>query len=82
MTARTCVICGALGTTRWTLTNGEVASVADLCMKHSAPLDEVVQAAGLNPPAKADDDAWVAPAFQRQPRKRSFEPLAWTPPAT
>jgi hypothetical protein len=65
---------------RWTLTNGQVASVADLCAVHSAPLDEIVQAAGLNPPANTEEATWAPPAAQRQPRKRSFEPLAWTPP--
>lgn len=80
--ARTCILCGALGTIRWTLTNGEVASVADLCGKHSAPLEEVVEAAGVNPPSRLDDVVEVAPLTQRQPRTRSFEPLAWEPPGS
>lgn len=80
MTPRTCIICGALGTTRWTLTNGEVASVADLCGEHALPLDQIVEAAGLTPPAVREEPTWTPPVIQRQPRKASFQPLAWTPP--
>lgn len=56
--------------------------MADLCGKHSAPLEEVVEAAGVNPPSRLDDVVEVAPLTQRQPRTRSFEPLAWEPPAS
>lgn len=80
MKGRTCVICGALGTTRWTLTNGDVASVADLCGEHSAPMNEAVAAAGLKPPAAVEEPSWETPVTRRLPRKGSFEPLAWEPP--
>lgn len=79
---RACIICGALGTTRWTLTNGEIASVADVCGEHSLPLDEIVEAAGTKPPTSIEEPEWKAPPTQRLPRKRSFEPLAWQPPSS
>lgn len=73
-------MCGALGTTRWTLNNQEVASVADLCAEHSAPLQAVVDLVGTKLPVEQDNE-WEAPAqVQRIPRKRSFQPLSWTPP--
>lgn len=75
------MICGALGTTRWTITNGDVASVADLCGLHSLPLEEAVTAAGLNPPAVNELTVAPVPVTQRQPRKPSYETLSWTPPA-
>jgi len=81
MAPGTCIICGALGTTRWTLTSGEVASVADLCGEHSSPLQAVVDAAGTKPPGGSEEKKWgPAQIPQRQPRKSSFEPLKWTPP--
>lgn len=79
MKARVCVICGALGTTRWTINNGEVVSVADLCGLHSVPLNDVIEAAGLNPPAAATAPALPPVIVQRQPRRTSFEPLNWQP---
>lgn len=81
MKPRVCVVCGALGTTRWTITNGDIASVADLCGEHSAPLNEVVAAAGLNPPEADTVQMPVTVPTQRQPRKASYEPLVWQPPA-
>lgn len=80
MKPRSCVICGALGTTRWTLTNNEVASVADLCGAHSAPLEEIVSIAGTSPPDAEPEPQWTVPTIvQRTPRKSSFEPLNWKP---
>lgn len=73
----TCVICGALGTIRWTLDNLQVAVVADLCVEHAAPLEEIVQAAGTGPPDKTLEPT----APRRQARKRGMEPLDWTPPS-
>lgn len=71
-----CVICGVLGTTRWTLDNLQVAVVAHLCPEHAAPIEEIVAAASTMPRSGPLMDM-----PRRQERKRGMEPLDWTPPS-
>ena len=81
MTAGTCLICGAAGTTTWTLNNGRKAAVVELCTAHAEPLREVLAAAGPRPDDAPGQD--LTPAQVRAgwaKKKLSFEPLDWTPP--
>lgn len=82
MTVGRCVICGAMGTERWTLDNGDIVVVTDLCVKDSAPLNAIMEAAGPVPPSRQlplDSETEVP---RRQPRRRSMLPLVeWTPPS-
>lgn len=74
-------MCGALGTSRWTIDNGDKVVVADLCASDAQPLEAVMQAAGTRPPAKRAGDP-ERPAPRRQPKKREMEPLEWVPPTS
>lgn len=76
-----CVLCGGMGTVRWTIDNGDVAVVTHLCAKDSAPLMEVVKKAGPLPPSRKQDS--LEPEVpRRQPRRRDMSPLVdWTPPS-
>jgi hypothetical protein len=71
-----CVVCGAMGTIKWTIDNLQVAVVADLCAKHSEPLMQIMAAAGTVPPEQLGDPE----VPRRIGRKRGMEPLDWTPP--
>lgn len=83
--ARKCVVCGKLGTEKWTLSQGPDLVVADLCIDHSQPMRDAVMAVlnqqnaaameGKNPVLAVD---MVKPG--KSPRGMSFEPLDWTPP--
>jgi hypothetical protein len=81
-----CIICGAAGTSRWTINNGKVAVVVDLCPQHWAPLQRIVAAADPLPPRRRED---AAPShvrkLARHPRKRPMIPIeaeaGWTPPS-
>lgn len=76
-----CVLCGAMGTERWTIDNGDVVVVTFLCAKDSAPLHAIREAAGPLPPARQAPGA-DKEVPRRQPRRRSMAPLLdWTPPS-
>jgi hypothetical protein len=78
-----CIVCGAMGTTRWTIDNQHVAVVTDLCVKDAEPLLAIIELAGTVPPAKQHEPPrpeLVLPP-RRQIRKLAMEPLLdWTPP--
>lgn len=76
-----CIICGEAGATKWTLNmNGDVA-IASLCPAHSEPLHQVMEASSKAPPAGGPAKRKrTSDTPQRIEKKRTLEPLDWTPP--
>lgn len=78
-----CLVCSREEKVRlWTLDSGRRASAMYLCPEHQAPLELLMDAAAGQPPVRQKPmrDERLDPV-PRLPRKRSMEPLAWTPPA-
>lgn len=69
-----CVKCEKGAALKWTLYNGQTATVAALCMEHGAPLSDIVNIVGPKPPAVT---MTIPKQSVRLPKAR---PLDWTPP--
>lgn len=78
-----CLVCSREARVRlWTLDNGRRAAAMYLCPEHEGPLELLMDAAAGAPPARQKPlrDERSVPPPPRVPKKRSMQPLAWTPP--
>lgn len=75
---RSCFVCGKLGIVQWTVSAGDKVAIADLCVDHAAPLEEIVEATSKRETEKGKP--WEKPIPQKVNRSQTFEPLAWEPP--
>lgn len=71
-----CLICGKLGTGVWTITVGPRIGIADLCVEHAGPLEQIMELAEARPKS----DRRRPSKYQSARRKPKFKPLDWTPP--
>ena len=78
-----CILCGRMATGMWTIDNMVHACVTYLCGEHSAPVAEVLAAAGDIPPEFQIPvpDRVVPEEPEEKPRPSRLVPLtSWTPP--
>lgn len=76
-----CAICGQPGVTQWTIHSPGKAAIVKLCILHSKPFHEAVDAAGTAPKREEEPEWKKATELPRRATRRPpLEPLDWTPP--
>lgn len=75
------MVCGQAGVIEWTISGGGSSGAAALCVTHSLPLKEALEAAAVAPQAVAHP-AWKASGElpRRTTRRPRIQTLDWTPP--
>lgn len=77
-----CLVCSREEKLRlWTLDSGRRASAMYLCAEHEVPLELLMDAAAGKPPVRQTPLRDERPEpVPRPARRRSMQPLDWTPP--
>lgn len=74
-----CVVCGQIGTAKWTINKGSRIAVVDVCPNHEASLEDLLRK-GRPVPRDREINA-PGETMQRKYPRPHFEPLEWRPPA-
>lgn len=76
-----CVCCGAPGASKWTISGDHGFTILWLCTAHEAPIREILAEAAKQVKKGASNVRGEAVPHSPAPRKKTVQPLNWTPPA-